>query len=63
MDLIKNRVQMHKGKASIKEIIISICKKEGIAKFYTGLSAGLMRQATYTTIRLGVYNYMQDQWR
>jgi len=45
------------------EIITSVYRKEGIAKFYTGLSAGLVRQATYTTVRLGIYNHLQDYWR
>ncbi|KAH0951918.1 hypothetical protein HN011_002815 [Eciton burchellii] len=63
MDVIKNRLQIHKGKASVMEIITSVYRKEGIAKFYTGLSAGLVRQATYTTVRLGIYNQLQDYWR
>lgn len=63
MDVIKNRIQMHKGKVSIVEVITSIYTKEGIPTFYTGLTAGLVRQATYTTVRLGIYNQMQDYWR
>ncbi|VDM17196.1 unnamed protein product, partial [Hydatigera taeniaeformis] len=35
--------------------IRTIVKQEGAFKLYTGLSAGLLRQATYTTGRLGVY--------
>ena len=30
-------------------------KNEGVRTLYTGLSAGLLRQATYTTTRLGIY--------
>ena len=33
-----------------------IVKSEGIGGLYKGLSAGLLRQATYTTGRLGFYN-------
>lgn len=33
----------------------SIFKNEGVTGIYTGLSAGLLRQATYTTTRLGIY--------
>lgn len=62
MDVVKNRMQMHKGKASILNIIGTIYK-EGITTFYTGLTAGLVRQASYTTVRLGIYNQMQDFWR
>uniref|UniRef100_A0A0R3TPI5 Mitochondrial 2-oxoglutarate/malate carrier protein n=1 Tax=Rodentolepis nana TaxID=102285 RepID=A0A0R3TPI5_RODNA len=35
--------------------ISSIVRQEGAQKLYTGLSAGLLRQATYTTARLGIY--------
>lgn len=63
MDVIKNRIQLQKGKASVGNIIGAIYKNEGILGFYSGLSAGLMRQATYTTVRLGIYNQLQDYWR
>ncbi|XP_029038423.1 mitochondrial 2-oxoglutarate/malate carrier protein-like [Osmia bicornis bicornis] len=62
MDVIKNRIQVQKEKASIASIISSIYKNEGILKFYSGLSAGLVRQATYTTVRLGIYNQLQEYW-
>ena len=29
---------------------------QGVGSLYKGLSAGLLRQATYTTARLGIYN-------
>ncbi|XP_071577429.1 mitochondrial 2-oxoglutarate/malate carrier protein [Temnothorax nylanderi] len=63
MDVIKNRMQVHKGKSSILNIIGTIYSEEGIITFYSGLTAGLVRQATYTTVRLGTYNQMQDFWR
>ncbi|KAL6423875.1 hypothetical protein ACFW04_010367 [Cataglyphis niger] len=63
MDVIKNRMQVHKGKASIMDVIVTTYSKEGILSFYNGLSAGLVRQATYTTVRLGIYNQLQDFWR
>lgn len=31
-------------------------KTQGVGSMYKGLSAGLLRQATYTTARLGIYN-------
>jgi hypothetical protein len=34
----------------------NVVSQEGPLALYTGLSAGLFRQATYTTTRLGVYN-------
>ena len=33
-----------------------IIAKDGFGGLYRGLSAGLLRQATYTTARLGIFN-------
>ncbi|KAK2727263.1 mitochondrial 2-oxoglutarate/malate carrier protein-like [Artemia franciscana] len=64
MDLVKNRMQLSGVGGAAKEhktsfhVIKSILKNEGITGMYSGLSAGLLRQATYTTTRLGVYSYL-----
>ena len=34
--------------------------KEGFGYLYKGLGAGLLRQATYTTARLGIFRSMMD---
>lgn len=66
MDLIKNRMQLsgEGGKArehkNTFQAIRSIMMKEGITGMYSGLSAGLLRQATYTTTRLGIYTWLFD---
>lgn len=41
----------------------SIIAKEGFGSLYKGLSAGLLRQATYTTARLGIFNSLSDALR
>ena len=38
----------------------NIIAEEGVGGLYKGLSAGLLRQATYTTARLGIFNYLSD---
>lgn len=35
---------------------MKIVRSEGFGALYRGLSAGLLRQATYTTARLGIFN-------
>lgn len=40
----------------------TIISKEGILSLYTGIGAALLRQATYTTSRLGIYTYLNDQF-
>ncbi|XP_031832396.1 mitochondrial 2-oxoglutarate/malate carrier protein [Nomia melanderi] len=60
LDLIKNRMQLSGTKVSTMSIISSIVKKEGLLAFYSGLSAGLLRQGTYTTTRLGVNAWLYE---
>eukprot|EP01135_Chromosphaera_perkinsii_P001556 Nk52_evm26s207 gene=Nk52_evmTU26s207 len=68
LDLLKNRMQLMStaragsGAPSSMAVALGIVKSEGITAFYTGLSAGLFRQATYTTTRLGVYNILLDRF-
>jgi len=39
-----------------------VIKNEGILTLYTGLSAALLRQATYTTSRLGIYTWLFEKF-
>jgi len=38
----------------------AIVKQDGFGSLYKGLSAGLLRQATYTTARLGIFQGLSD---
>lgn len=64
LDLIKNRMQLSGVGSAKKEYktsfhaIRSIVANEGVLAMYNGLSAGLLRQATYTTTRLGIYTWL-----
>lgn len=64
LDLVKNRMQLSGEGGKSREhktslhAIRSIIRNEGLSGLYTGLSAGLLRQATYTTTRLGVYTVL-----
>ncbi|GFO26224.1 mitochondrial 2-oxoglutarate/malate carrier protein, partial [Plakobranchus ocellatus] len=68
LDLVKNRMQlsgMGGGQKQYKtsfHALTSILKNEGVTGIYTGLSAGLLRQATYTTTRLGIYSSLFDMF-
>lgn len=58
LDLVKNRMQMQVKTGQVlplTTVVANIVKKEGVLAFYNGISAGLVRQATYTTTRMGVY--------
>lgn len=60
LDLIKNRMQLSGTKTSTISVTSAILRNEGILALYSGLSAGLMRQATYTTTRLGIYTWLME---
>lgn len=69
LDLIKTRLQISGQGGTAKEYTSTfdafskIVKREGFTKLYSGLSAALLRQATYTTTRLGVYTGLNDYYR
>ncbi|CAH0588843.1 unnamed protein product [Chrysodeixis includens] len=63
LDLIKTRMQLSGGGRTSFAVAGEIVAREGFVSLYTGLSAGLLRQATYTTTRLGVYNYLFDAYK
>ncbi|XP_029044966.1 mitochondrial 2-oxoglutarate/malate carrier protein-like [Osmia bicornis bicornis] len=60
LDLIKNRMQLSGTKTSAISVMSSVTKNEGFLAFYAGLSAGLLRQGTYTTTRLGVNAWLYE---
>lgn len=67
LDLVKNRMQLAGQGSKAREYktsfhcLFSILRTEGVGGVYTGLSAGLLRQATYTTTRLGIYTILFEK--
>lgn len=68
VDIVKVRLQV-RGEAGNKnlspfDVVRELKAEAGIKGFYRGLDSALVRQATYTTTRFGVYlnvsQYMQD---
>lgn len=63
LDLAKVRLQTAKTPGqSLFSMVYQIVRHEGVFKIYSGLSASLLRQATYSTVRFGVYEYMKEQY-
>mmetsp|Transcript_66301 Transcript_66301/g.194045 ORF Transcript_66301/g.194045 Transcript_66301/m.194045 type:complete len:297 (-) Transcript_66301:319-1209(-) len=59
VDMVKVRIQLLAGTAESAgpvTIASNMLKNEGIASFYTGLTAGLTRQVVYTGARLGLFD-------
>lgn len=66
LDLLKNRLQLtgegggQKLYKNTFDALVKISRSEGIFGMWNGLSAGLLRQATYTTTRMGIYTSLFD---
>ena len=59
LDMVKVRLQLG-ATGSPFAVAGKIIAEEGVGALYKGLSAGLVRQATYTTARLGIFNTTMD---
>jgi solute carrier family 25 oxoglutarate transporter 11 len=59
IDMVKVRLQLGAtgGPLGVAKDIIA---KDGFGSLYKGLSAGLLRQATYTTARLGIFSQITE---
>ncbi|KAG6479641.1 hypothetical protein ZIOFF_063109 [Zingiber officinale] len=59
IDMVKVRIQLGQGSAA--QVTKNMLANEGFGSFYKGLSAGLLRQATYTTARLGSFRVLTNK--
>ncbi|MQM18740.1 hypothetical protein Taro_051735, partial [Colocasia esculenta] len=57
--VIMVRIQLGQGSAA--HVAKTMLAQEGFGSFYKGLSAGLLRQATYTTARLGSFRVLTNK--
>ena len=46
----------------LASVLLGVVRHEGLRTLYTGLSAALLRQATYTTTRLGIYTSLLERF-
>ncbi|GAB0135548.1 hypothetical protein EsDP_00003881 [Epichloe bromicola] len=58
------RLQMRKGDApkSMSGTFVHIVKTDGPLALYSGISASLLRQLTYSTVRFGVYEELKARY-
>lgn len=57
-DVFKVRMQIQK--TSLRQTIRDCLKEVGVRSFYIGWTASMLRQLTYSTARLGMYNTLYD---
>ncbi|KAF4123697.1 solute carrier family 25 (mitochondrial dicarboxylate transporter), member 10 [Geosmithia morbida] len=64
LDLVKVRLQTRTGDApkNMSGTFVSIFRKDGPLGLYSGLSAALLRQLTYSTVRFGIYEEMKSRF-
>lgn len=63
LDLAKVRLQTAKTPGqSLGSMVYQIVTKEGFFKIYSGLTASLLRQATYSTARFGIYEFLKEAY-
>ncbi|RYP92095.1 hypothetical protein DL770_001756 [Monosporascus sp. CRB-9-2] len=57
LDLVKVRLQLRSGNApkNMSGTFVHVVRGEGVRGLYSGLTASLLRQMTYSTVRFGVY--------
>ncbi|KAJ8957451.1 hypothetical protein NQ318_004932, partial [Aromia moschata] len=63
LDLLKVHLQtQQEGKLSIFQLTKDIVRKQGFLALYTGISASLCRQLTYSTTRFGIYEVAKQNF-
>lgn len=60
LDLIKVRMQISKRLTGLTGTITNIIRYKGFKTMYNGLTASILRQATYSTTRFGIYHELKS---
>lgn len=63
LSAVKVRLQTRKGNAptSMSGTFVHVVRKDGPLGLYSGISASLLRQLTYSTVRFGVYEELKTR--
>lgn len=59
-DVVKTRLQLSNNKLGVYNSTLLIYKQEGIKSFWKGIKAAWLREATYTSLRLGLYEPIKN---
>jgi solute carrier family 25 oxoglutarate transporter 11 len=63
-DVVKSRLQATEGKTPNPfRVVAEVNRTEGFGALYNGLSAGIMRQCTYTCLRVGLFNNLMQYFK
>lgn len=61
LDQTKYRMQVQASKQNMLRALVGYASRDGVFSLWSGLSASLLRQSTYSTARFGAYNYFARQ--
>ncbi|KAJ3273129.1 hypothetical protein HDV01_004768 [Terramyces sp. JEL0728] len=63
IDMIKVSIQVHGKGGTTNPLVVArnLIAQDGFLSLYRGLSAGLLRQATYTTARMGIFRTVSNK--
>lgn len=61
LDLMKVQLQTQQGKSSLSRLAKHIYSTAGVSGFYSGISASILRQMTYSTTRFGIYETVKNE--
>ncbi|KAJ3322034.1 hypothetical protein HDV06_003635 [Boothiomyces sp. JEL0866] len=63
IDMIKVSIQVHGKGGTTNPLVVArnLIAQDGFFSLYRGLSAGLLRQATYTTARMGIFRTVSNK--
>lgn len=59
---VRLQTRSSNGPASVKSVTTAILQTEGLRGFYAGLSASLLRQLTYATVRFATYEELKRRY-
>lgn len=63
LDQTKYRMQTMADRQSMFRTMVYFAQRDGFFSLWSGISASILRQCTYTTVRFGLYNYMAQAAR
>jgi solute carrier family 25 (mitochondrial dicarboxylate transporter), member 10 len=63
LDQTKYRMQVMTNKQGMLRTLIRFGSRDGIPSLWTGISASILRQSTYSTARFGLYTYFAQEVR
>jgi len=62
LDLLKVHLQtQQQANKTLRSLAVDVVRNDGVLGLYSGISASIMRQMTYTTIRFGLYETISSK--